>query len=95
MTEKNEAKFYAVTVTHVINNNQYVFIIESSGKYIPEYSTTSQNIYIERFNQKSFDECYKFIHEYANFVNCFNLQIINKNTFEENYNKTEMNYNLN
>lgn len=95
MTENKEAKFFTVTVTHVISNNQYVFIVESSAKYIPEYSTTSQNINIERYNQKSFDECYKFIHEYANFVNCFNVQIINKNTFEENYNKTEMNYNLN
>lgn len=95
MTENKETKFYAVTVTHMINNNQYVFIIESSGKYIPEYSTTSQNIYMERFNVKSLEECYKFIHDYSNFVNCFNVQIINKNTFEENYRKEEMNYNLN
>lgn len=95
MKDNEVTKFYAVTVTHVISNNQYVFIIESSGKYIPQYTTTSQNIYIERFNQKSLEECYKFIHDYSNFVNCFNVQIINKNTFEENYTNEKMNYNLN
>ena len=95
MTENNETKFYSVTVTHVLNNNQYVFILVTSERYIPEYTTITTNLRIERYNQKSLEECYKFIHEYANFANCFNMQIINLNTFEENYNNIEMNYNLN
>ena len=93
---KEETKFYAVTVSKQIKQNTYVFIIESSNRYIPEYTTCSQNVYIQRFNQKDITDCYIFIHKYAKCVKISDIHIINKDTFNEQYNADKSaNYNIN
>ena len=93
---KEETKFYSVTISKQIKENSYVFIIETSNRYIPDYTTTSQNIYIQRFKQNDITDCYMFIHKYAKCVNISDIHIINMDTFNEQYTgEKSPEYNLN
>ena len=93
---KEEKKFYSVMVIKQIKENAYVFIIETTNRYVPDYNTISQNIYIQRFKQNDITNCYMFIHNYAKCVNISDIRIINKDTFNEQYlDETSPNYNLN
>ena len=92
----NDNNYYSVTVNKQIKQNAYLFIIQTSNRYAPDYNKRIDNIYIQKFNQKSISDCYMFIHKYAKCVNISDIHIINMDTFNEQYTgEKSPEYNLN